>query len=72
MPRVGRPPFDLVGTIVRYENGDLDEDEMLALFQYLVDTGVVNHLQGSYGREAERLIAQGLIGPGHGQNVEAN
>ena len=52
--------FDLVGQIMAYEQGDLDQDDAVALFQHMIDDGTVWHLQGSYGRTAQRLIASGL------------
>jgi hypothetical protein len=52
---------DLLGPIIAYENGDLDEDATLELFQQLVDSGLAWQLQGSYGRTATNLIKQGLI-----------
>lgn len=58
--------------LLAYEEGEMDEEQVIQLFQDLVDTGIAWRLQGSYGREAARLIQQGLIDPGHGQNVEAN
>ena len=42
-----------------YENGELEEPEVIALFQFLLDSGMVYHLQGSYQRMAEEL-ADGL------------
>lgn len=52
---------DLVGTIIRYEKGDLSEDETIELFSYLVSTGMAWTLQGRYGRTAADLIEAGLI-----------
>lgn len=46
-----------------YENGDMDDDDMLVLFQDLVDTGLAWQLQGSYGRTAQALIDNGHILP---------
>ena len=44
--------------IIAYENGDLDNDAVGTLFRYLVKTGMIYSLQGSYGRAAH---AMGLI-----------
>lgn len=52
--------FDLVGQIMAYESGELDQDETVQLFQHMIDDGTVWHLQGSYGRMAVRLIEAGL------------
>lgn len=54
-------PFDLTVRIIEYEEGRLDEDAELELFQHLVDTGLAWQLQGSYGRYAQRLLDAGLI-----------
>lgn len=52
---------DLVGQIMAYESGDLDEDGVAALFQQLVDSGLAWQLQGHYGRTAVALIEAGEI-----------
>jgi hypothetical protein len=44
-----------------YEDGDLEFDDVVDLFQTLVDSGLVWQLQGSYGRTAAALIASGDV-----------
>ncbi len=53
-------PFSSLDFCMQYENGDLGFDEEVAGFQHLIDSGLVNHLQGHYGRQAQRLIDAGL------------
>jgi len=50
-----------IDMIIKYENGELDEDEVVVLFQRLVDTGIIHQLQGSYVRMARHLIEAGLV-----------
>lgn len=52
---------DIVGDIIRFEMGEMSEDEVIQLFQRLVDSRLAWQLQGSYGRMAERLITAGLV-----------
>lgn len=54
--------YDLVGSIIDYEAGHMDEDEVIGLFQWLYDTGLWQHLQGSYGRTVAAFLREGLIG----------
>lgn len=56
--------FNIVEQISEYEEGTLTDDEVIELFQELVNTGIVWSLQGSYGRMAIHLIEQGLISEG--------
>ena len=51
----------MLDQIIAYENGELDEDEVLELFQGLVNSGLAWQLQGHYGRTASNLIEAGLI-----------
>ena len=49
--------------IVDYENDHLSDDEIVELFQELVDNGMAWTLQGHYGRTAVALIQMGLVFP---------
>ena len=60
-PMYQKPPYDYMGAIIAYENGELEQDEVIVLFQYLVDTGLAWTLQGSYGRAAAALIDAGEV-----------
>lgn len=53
--------FDKVGAIIAFESGELSDEEMINLFQKLVDSGEVWGMQGMYGRTAMSLIEQGLV-----------
>lgn len=52
-----------VDDLMAFENGQLSQDEIVALFQRLVDTGLAWQLQGAYGRAAMSLIEQGMVHP---------
>lgn len=47
--------------IMAYEDGRLDEEGTVALFQDLVNSGLAWKLQGHYGRTARQLIEAGLV-----------
>lgn len=49
-----------IDQIIAYENGELNEEETIALFQSLIDNGMAWRLQGHYGRTAAALIEEGL------------
>jgi hypothetical protein len=53
--------MDLTSAIIAFENGELEYDEIIELFQMLVDSGLDTQLQGSYGRAAHDMYEQGLI-----------
>lgn len=49
-----------VRDLMKFEDGEMDEQETIDLFQKLIDTGTAWQLQGSYGRTAAALIANGF------------
>ncbi len=52
---------DVVGKIMDYEGGNMDDEQIIQFFQEIVDSGLVWELQGSYGRMATHLIKEGLV-----------
>ena len=62
------PAFDLVGSIIAFEEGELGKDDVVELFQHLIDTGMAWSLQGTYGRTAQALIEAGLCHRAGAQN----
>jgi hypothetical protein len=51
--------MDQLDKMIAYENGELDQEGVVELFQNLIDSGLVWQLQGSYGRMAKYLIEDG-------------
>ncbi len=47
--------------IIKYESGELNDDEIIEGFQKLLDDGILFQLQGSYGRTGMMLLREGLI-----------
>ena len=47
--------------IDQFENDQLSKQEIIALFQQLVDTGLAWKLQGFYAQYARQLIERGVI-----------
>lgn len=56
-----RAAMNTESMICDYEAGLLNYAETVALFQHLVDTGIVGTLHGHYGRAATRLIQAGIL-----------
>lgn len=54
---------DMIGNIMRFESGEMTQEEIVPFFQSLVDTGMAWRLQGSYGRTAHNLLEAGHIHP---------
>jgi hypothetical protein len=53
--------MELFKAIKAYEKGELDNAQIIELFQYLVDTDLAWTLQRHYGRSANQLIQAGLV-----------
>jgi hypothetical protein len=53
--------MDTVARIIEYEQGELDDDEIIELFSDLLNSGLVYSLQGHYHRQCRLLLAAGLI-----------
>jgi hypothetical protein len=51
--------MDHIDKIIAFEQGKLDFEATIELFQELIDSGLVWKLQGSYGRTARGLIDEG-------------
>ena len=49
----------LTDMIIKYEMGQLDDIDVIALFQELIDNGMDWRLQGHYGRMVKALIEAG-------------
>lgn len=55
--------MNLAERVLLYETDQMSEQEMISLFQDLVDTGMAWKLQGHYGRTAMILLDAGVIAP---------
>ena len=61
--------LDLVDLLTRLDTGELNEEEEIDLFQYLVDSGAAWTLQGRIGRQAVAMLQAGVIGPANRQHL---
>jgi len=52
--------MDQLSRMIAWEQGDLEQEETVDLFQELIDSGLVWQLQGVYGRQAVWLIENGF------------
>lgn len=53
--------MNYVDQIIAFEQGELDENQIVELFAHLVQTGQAWTLQGAYGRMATALMNQGYL-----------
>ena len=53
--------INITDQIIAYETGELDEEEVINLFQELINNGMAWTLQGSYGRTAMDFLKAGII-----------
>jgi hypothetical protein len=59
--------YDQIGAMMSWEEGELDEEATVTLFQSLIDSGLAWSLQGCYGRQAQALIDAGYCHKQGGQ-----
>lgn len=52
-----------VDKVIRFESGEMNQDEIVEWFQEMVTSGAAWSLQGFYGRTAQTLIDNGLVNP---------
>jgi hypothetical protein len=55
--------YDVTIGIIEYEEGKLNDEQTIELFQHLLDTGMCWSLQGHYGRTAMAMLEAGLLIP---------
>ncbi len=55
--------MDTFGPMMDWEDGNLDDEQEVSLFQSLVNSGLAWQLQGMYGRRAQQLLDAGLVHP---------
>lgn len=57
------PKMPDVTQVMKWEAGEMSEEEAVDFFQDLIDTGAAWQLQGMYGRAAKAYIDAGLCVP---------
>jgi len=64
-------PMAMYDRIIAYEQGDMEQEDIVFFFQDLIDSGLAWTLQGHYGRTAAQLIEAGYC-IHHTQHIEEN
>ena len=49
----------MINQVIAYEQGELDEEGIIDMFQELINSGLAWEMQGSYGRTAKALLDAG-------------
>jgi len=57
------PTVPGITQLMEYEDGELDDEQIITLFQRLIDCGLAWKLQGHYGRAAKVMVEAGLCVP---------
>jgi hypothetical protein len=52
---------ELTSKIIEYEQNELDDFDIVNLFSDLMTSGILFQLQGSYQRQAQQLINEGIL-----------
>jgi hypothetical protein len=58
-----KPAVPDITRIMAYEQGELDDEQTITLFQELINCGLAWQLQGHYGRAARAMIDAGVCVP---------
>jgi len=53
--------FNLIDSIISFEEGELSYEETIEFFSILLKKGFIYSLQGSYQRNASQLIDSGIL-----------
>lgn len=60
-----------VDQIIEFENGELENDDAVRMFQQMVNDGTAWTFQGSYGRTAMAMIEAGQVALGKVEHRDA-
>ena len=53
----------VVELLIKFDEGDISEGDCISLFSHLVTTGIINSLEGRYGRFAKKLMESNHLRP---------
>ncbi len=58
---MNQAPLSFASRILAYEENDMTPDELIEFFCDLYNTGMINHLQGHYGRTMADYVLNNQI-----------